>query len=207
MDWAQLLPSLLKPQRPLAAAGRRSARLIWAATLVHTLQSENVAPPCIESKSAKLEVEANKMQPALPRASCWDENSYDSSSRSLPDFVNPFAAHRPPSSRLTGAHADGLPRGVQALVNMVRQHIHEPCHAMLSLVQCHGTLAPRHKWACDQHSLQVMNRQNCRASACQGRQADEAGQVRPSCHAIRSFGHVIKAPWMHLCRLPMSVVP
>ena len=49
------------------------------------------------------------MQPAPPRACSWDETSYDSSSRSLPDFVNPFAAHRPSSVKLAGAHAEGLP--------------------------------------------------------------------------------------------------
>ncbi|CAK0732231.1 hypothetical protein CVIRNUC_000102 [Coccomyxa viridis] len=49
------------------------------------------------------------MQPAPPRGCSWDETSYDSSSRSLPDFVNPFAAHRP-SVKPTGAHADGLPQ-------------------------------------------------------------------------------------------------
>ena len=34
--WAQLLPSLPKPQRPLVAAGAQRARLIWEAALAHT---------------------------------------------------------------------------------------------------------------------------------------------------------------------------
>ena len=144
------------------------------------------------------------MQPAQSRACSWDETSYDSSSRSLPDFLNPFATHGPSSSRLTGAHADGLPevcRLSSACSDSILRPGPELCLAMLSLLQFQGTLAPRHEWAHDPHSFNVIGRQHCRAVACQGR---HAGKSRPSCHAVR---HDIKAPGMQLCWVSLSPVP
>ena len=70
---------------------------------------------------------------------------------------------------------------------------------------CHGMLASRHGWACNQHCLHVIDRRLCRAHACQGGQADGAGQVRPPRHATRPFGHAIMVIDRQSCRLPLSM--
>ena len=102
-----------KPAKtPTSAAGCWGAARapdLGGSVSAYALDGDNAVPSRVDSTFSKARGQGNRMQPAPPRGCSWDETSYDSSSRSLPDFVNPFAAHRP-SVKPTGAHADGLPQ-------------------------------------------------------------------------------------------------